>query len=204
MALTLCGNCSTEPNAKTISYFQFIWTIFLLTSAGPFGFEYTVIGVGVGYSLSLITLFAIFYAFPIALISSELSCLMPTRHGQIIWAYRAFNKIHPKLGDFIGFLNAANVLIFWCLNTTVIPIVLVQYLQTMLTGPLGNVATYFVKLAFILSGLILNVFNFQLLRNYIYFMYCYNITFLGSFLLELPEINPSTQWNPCTQTGHLQ
>ena len=63
-----CG--STRQN---LSYFSFIWTTFLLTSAGPFGFEYSVMAVGVGYTLLLIALFAILYAFPIALISSELA-----------------------------------------------------------------------------------------------------------------------------------
>lgn len=193
------GGCVSDPNIKRISYFQFIWTIFLLTSAGPFGFEYTVIGVGVGYTLLLITLFALFYAFPIALVSSELACLMPSRHGQIIWAYRAFNKINPKLGDFVGFLNAANVVIFWCLNTTVIPIVIVQYLETLTSGdPLSNVAIYFIKLAFILSGLILNIFNFSIITR-ITSILCVAIIlpFFIAFFWTLPDINPTTQWVDC-------
>lgn len=137
-----------ESGNKKLSYFSFIWTTFLLTSAGPFGIEYTVVAVGVGYSLVLILGFALVYAFPISLISSELSgfeydfnrlfasiCplytrhyvmvhvlylgLMPSRHGQIIWAYRAFHRVSPRFGDFIGYLNAANAVIFWTLNTAV-------------------------------------------------------------------------------------
>eukprot|EP01083_Nonionella_stella_P203175 741578_1 len=155
---------TTPVDRKRLSYFQFIWTTFLLTSAGPFGFEYSVMAVGVGYSLLLITLFALFYALPISLISSELSGLMPSRHGQIIWAYRAFYKLTPTIGDFIGYMNAANVVIFWALNTAAIPIILIEYLTT-ITGPLSSIATYFIKLAVILSGLILNTLNFCVIAN---------------------------------------
>lgn len=188
---------SSANSGKRISYFQFIWSIFLLTSAGPFGFEYTVVGVGVGYALLLITLFAVFYAFPVALISSELSGLMPARHGQIIWAYRAFYKVSPKLGDFIGFLNASNAVIFWTLNTAVAPIVLIQYLYTM-TGDLSPVVEYFVKLAVILSGLILNIFNFSIITR-ITSILCIAIIipFFVAFFWTLPEINPQTQWIEC-------
>ena len=56
-----------------LTYFEFIFTIFLLTSAGPFGFEYVIEAVGVGYGIILIFTFAVFYCFPIALMSSELS-----------------------------------------------------------------------------------------------------------------------------------
>ena len=63
---------SKSKNGK-LTYFQFVATIFLLTSAGPFGFEYVVVGVGVGYTLLLILLFAIFYCFPLTLVASELS-----------------------------------------------------------------------------------------------------------------------------------
>ena len=48
---------------------------------------------------------------------------MPSNHGQIVWTYRAFHKINPFLGDFIGYINAANTAAFWMLETATIPIV---------------------------------------------------------------------------------
>eukprot|EP01083_Nonionella_stella_P186409 682294_1 len=185
---------SQSSDRKKLSYFQVVWTAFLLTSAGPFGFEYTVSGVGIGDSLLLITLFALVYCLPIALISSELSGLMPSRHGQIAWGYRAFSTLHSDFGDFIGFLNASNIVIFWTLNTAALPIILVQYLTT-LTGPLSGIATYSIKLLVIVSGLILNCFNFSIIAS-ITSVLCVAIIipFFVAFFWQLPYINPATQW----------
>jgi len=181
-----------------ISYFEFIWTIFLLTSAGPFGFEYVVMGVGVGYSLMLIILFALLYSFPIALLSSELNSLMPANYGQIIWAYRAFHNVNPKLADFLGFLNAMNVVVFCMLRAAATPVVLLQYLTTITGSLANNIEKFFIVVAVVVSAAVLNCFQYSLIAR-INTILCILVLlpFFVTFVWQIPEIDPAEQWMPC-------
>jgi len=145
----------------------------------------------------LILLFALFYAFPISLISSELSALMPSRHGPIIWAYRAFYRLHHGFGDFIGYLNAMNMIIFWTVETSLHPIIFNAYLVR-LTGPLSGGVLYAIKAAIIISGFFVNCFDLSVIAN-ITTILCIAmmIPFFVAFFWTLPDIEPSTQWYEC-------
>ena len=155
--------------------------------------EYCVEAAGVGATLIALILLGGFYAFPMCLVSTELSCMMPTNHGSIVWAYRSFYNFSPKIADFIGFINALNQMLIYAVGLSFAPIIFVGYFQT-ITGDLSSGYEYLVMLAVIISAGIVNIFNVKIMGTIVSFLFIFAVgSFLVGFFASLPDIKYS-QW----------
>ncbi len=73
--------------------------LFCLTAAGAFGIEDMIPLSGPGFTLVMLIIFAVIWAYPISQIVSELSAIMPSEGGIYIWVKEA-------LGEFWGFCTS--------------------------------------------------------------------------------------------------
>ena len=73
--------------------------LFCLTAAGAFGIEDMIPLSGPGFTLVMLLIFAVIWAYPISQIVSELSAIMPSEGGIYIWVKEA-------LGEFWGFCTS--------------------------------------------------------------------------------------------------
>ena len=73
--------------------------LFCLTAAGAFGIEDMIPLSGPGFTLVMLVIFAVIWAYPISQIVSELSAIMPAEGGIYIWVKEA-------LGEFWGFCTS--------------------------------------------------------------------------------------------------
>ena len=73
--------------------------LFCLTAAGAFGIEDMIPLSGPGFTLVMLVVFAVIWAYPISQIVSELSAIMPSEGGIYIWVKEA-------LGEFWGFCTS--------------------------------------------------------------------------------------------------
>lgn len=73
--------------------------LFCLTAAGAFGIEDMIPLSGPGFTLVMLIIFAVVWAYPISQIVSELSAIMPAEGGIYIWVKEA-------LGEFWGFCTS--------------------------------------------------------------------------------------------------
>eukprot|EP00697_Spironema_sp_BW2_P011447 gnl/Spiro4/27131_TR13494_c0_g1_i1.p1 gnl/Spiro4/27131_TR13494_c0_g1~~gnl/Spiro4/27131_TR13494_c0_g1_i1.p1 ORF type:complete len:534 (+),score=163.02 gnl/Spiro4/27131_TR13494_c0_g1_i1:56-1603(+) len=76
--------------------------IFFWTVGGPFGIEAAVQSGGPFYSMVALLCVGLFSNVPIALMSAELSLMMPLNGGQALWPL-------PAMGHFVYFLNFGNL-----------------------------------------------------------------------------------------------
>ncbi len=70
----------TKTTHHKLSFIEFVLVASLITGV-PYGMEWCVLAAGVGPTLLSLIGLGIFYAFPMCLVSTELSCMMPTNHG---------------------------------------------------------------------------------------------------------------------------
>ena len=160
--------------------------------------EYCVEAAGVGATLIALILLGTFYAFPMCLVSTELSCMMPTNHGSIVWAYRSFHNFSPKIADFVGFINALNQMLIYAIGLSFAPIIFVGYFET-ITGDLSKWYEYLVMLAVIITAGIVNIFNVKIMSTLVSLLFIFAV---GSFLVgcfaSLPDIKYSEWTQQCS------
>ena len=111
--------------------------------------EYMVNAGGVGLTLLLLPMLYTILYLPQVLMSTELMTLMPTNHGQIAWSYRALSNVDASIfgssiGDFIGFINAMNVLMYFAVTGAWAPIIFAGYFETLI-GDMSWGYLYLVK-----------------------------------------------------------
>ena len=178
----------TTPAISTLSNVQFV-IMSSIISGTPYGSEYIVEAVGIGYTLLFSVLLTFFLAYPFMLIASELACIIPTNHGIIAYVYRGFYCISPAVGDLIGFLNGLNIAVLYCVGSAIQPLIFAQYLET-LTGDLTYGQSYAVMLGVIITGFLLGITNINIIGNTVncIIIACFIPIFLGMFI-SIPSMN---------------
>eukprot|EP01083_Nonionella_stella_P011872 33677_1 len=194
---------SKEPSPDTtkqkagLSFLQFL-ILSSIASGTPYGTEYAVYAMGVEWTIVCIILLSITFSIPAALVSTELMALMPSNHGQIAWSYRAFHNLKYKIfgspiGDFIGYLNATNTLLYYLLAMPLQPIIFSQYLETAL-GPVSSGELYLIQFVVVVIAFIINAFNINIVGRFVNWSICIAmIPFFVGFFWRLPDIRIS-QW----------
>merc|ERR1719353_1323049 len=92
---------SGGPRAGKLGVLQLVGVIFMAVAGGPYGFEDAVGAAGLRKTLMFLVLLPLVWSAPLALMTAELSCLMPENGGHVVWIDRAFGK-------FLGSLNATS------------------------------------------------------------------------------------------------
>lgn len=179
---------ASESSISTLSNVQFV-IMSSIVSGTPYGAEYIVEAVGIGYTLLFSILLIMFLAYPFILIASELACIIPTNHGVIAYVYRGFYCISPEVGDIVGFLNGLNIALLYCVGSAIQPLIFEQYLET-LTGELSYGQSYAVMLGVIVTGFLLGIANIHIIGNTVNFIIiaCMIPIFVGMFI-TIPNMN---------------
>eukprot|EP00958_Prasinococcus_capsulatus_P024218 scaffold3759_cov425-Prasinococcus_capsulatus_cf.AAC.5 len=92
-------------------------------STSPYGFE-DVVGAGGSTATILGMLLApVFWSLPLALMTAELSCMMPENGGHILWVDRAF-------GPFWSYQNGYWSLLSFVFEGALFPVLFMDYLSS--------------------------------------------------------------------------
>ncbi|KAL3676939.1 hypothetical protein R1sor_026887 [Riccia sorocarpa] len=116
---------SSQHQVQLLSTLQLISITFFAVSGGPYGFEPTVGAGGPGLMLLGLLLVPVLWAAPLALMTAELSCMIPESGGHVLWVYRAF-------GPFWSFVNSFFAFTCSVLDNALYPVLFVEYLSALL------------------------------------------------------------------------
>lgn len=97
--------------------------MFCLVSGGPHGLEESVKESGAGMGLLLILVLPLLWAYPIALMTAELTSAIPVEGGYYAWSKRA-------LGPFWGFLCGWWTWLYSLADAAIYPVLFASYLSS--------------------------------------------------------------------------
>eukprot|EP01090_Pellita_catalonica_P020291 TRINITY_DN7181_c0_g1_i1.p1 TRINITY_DN7181_c0_g1~~TRINITY_DN7181_c0_g1_i1.p1 ORF type:complete len:528 (-),score=60.97 TRINITY_DN7181_c0_g1_i1:447-2030(-) len=155
----------TAVNLALIGYF--------LTCAGPFGIESIVEAGGPLIGLIGLLIFPIFWSIPQALMSAELSLMISENGGNVVWIQRAF-------GDFLGWMNAYNLLGNTIASMSVTVVLFIEYLP----HEFPTWQAWLIKVSFVTFLVLINFVGLSLVtRLSLVFMFM----IMAPFVLEVAE-----------------
>jgi amino acid transporter len=125
------GTKEMRPAKRSMSALQLGFLLFFLTAGGPFGIEPAVQAGGALVVIvgSLVTAF--FWAFPQAILATELGLMMDSNGGGFLWVHRAW-------GPFIGWLNGWNAMASSFINLGLLVLLFPGYLSVATTPWVPN------------------------------------------------------------------
>mmetsp|Transcript_46259 Transcript_46259/g.148074 ORF Transcript_46259/g.148074 Transcript_46259/m.148074 type:complete len:547 (+) Transcript_46259:204-1844(+) len=141
---------------RSLSVLQLAGITYFAASGGPYGFE-DVVGAGGGVvTLVGLAVCLLVWSIPIALVTVELSCMMPEMGGHIIWVTRG-------LGPSYGFFNAAMAMMNNAFDTALYPVMFVDYLDEVFKGEdgegMGPLVSTVIKLGVTLGTCMINIWG---------------------------------------------
>lgn len=130
--------------------------LFFIVSGGPYGLEVLVGESGPGVALALIVVTPLIWSVPVALVTAELSSMMPVDGGYYAW-------VKKGLGPFWGFLEGWWSWIASFVDMAIYPVLFATYFAALLEGAgiatLGDdpFARWLIALAVIWPFTLLNI-----------------------------------------------
>eukprot|EP00897_Mesotaenium_endlicherianum_P005212 jgi/Mesen1/4719/ME000241S03766 len=137
---------------RTITLFKLIAMTCAAVAGGPYGFE-DCIGAGGPY-LTLVALLTIpfFWSFPMALMTAELSCMMPDNGGHVLWVDKAF-------GPFWSFQNSYWTLLQAIFEGGLYPVMFMDYISHLMAVELTVACRLMIGLLMIASVALINIYG---------------------------------------------
>ncbi|CUE83756.1 amino acid permease, putative [Bodo saltans] len=123
---------------KKMTWYKMAFLCFVFTAGGPFGLEAVVQTGGPLLAILVTSGVVIFQVFPMVLIVTELSGMMPTNRGSVEWVDRAF-------GHEVGFVNSLLQAVIYMIDLPVYPVLVRGYIASMIHLE-DEVVKYFVTL----------------------------------------------------------
>lgn len=105
---------------RVLGTLKFVAVAFFLVSGGPFGIEPAVVYAGPLPCFLAFLVFPLCWSLPQALVTAELSTLLPSNGGYILWVTTAFN-------DFAGWMIGVNGVVASVLDLSIYPILFAEY-----------------------------------------------------------------------------
>ncbi|EFA79551.1 enoyl-CoA hydratase [Heterostelium album PN500] len=126
-SIRLINNIDETKPPRVISFISFLAVCFFLVSGGPYGAEQAVSAGPPVYVLLAFLVLPFFWAYPLGMITAELSNAVGEDGGASIWAERAFG---PEISMLVGFCGwSANIV-----DLSLYPLLFVQYLSNSFVG----------------------------------------------------------------------
>ncbi|GBG82312.1 hypothetical protein CBR_g34596 [Chara braunii] len=89
---------------------------------GPYGFEDTIGAGGAPLTFIALVLIPCIWSIPLALLTAELSCMIPESGGNVVWVHRAF-------GPFWAFFNGCIASACSILDNALYPVLFIDYVN---------------------------------------------------------------------------
>ena len=170
-------------HVRKIGILQLIGIAFFTTAGGPYGLEVCVQTGGVIVTIIGLIIMPIIYATPQALMTAELSNMMPENGGYVIWVFRAF-------GDFLGYVNAYNAIICNLFDNAIYPTLIMEYYHILYPQHIHGTIVFFLKELIVILGCIVNIQSIRKVGNLgVYTTLIILLPFTLGFIMVLPSIN---------------
>lgn len=145
---------SSSIGKSSVGVIQLACITFFTVAGGPYGFEDTVGAAGGQWTLVGLLVVPFLWSIPLALLTAELSSMIPEAGGHIIWVDKAF-------GQFISFQNGIWSFYTSALDNALYPVMFCDYLEEALypgsEQQLPRLYSYAIKLALVAVITYLNI-----------------------------------------------
>lgn len=138
---------------KSISVPHLIAISFFYICSGPFGQGQVISSAGAKYTFIFTLLVPVFFAVPLALISSEQATRLPMCGGCVEWGY--------VLGGFVGTLNTYVRFLCSVFDNAIYPVMAYDYLLALIPGINKTIYKVITVLVVNLIAIILNIFGLE-------------------------------------------
>ena len=183
-------------NCRKIGYLQLIGIAYFTTAGGPYGLEVCIQTGGITITLIGLIIMPIIYATPQALMTAELSNLLPHNGGYVIWVFRAFY-------DIFGYINAYNAIICNLFDNAIYPTLIMEYYHILYPNHIHGISMFLLKELIVFLGCIINIQSIRKIGNYgIFTTLLILLPFFIGFLISLQSINWNMlNWGPINNDG---
>ena len=173
---------------KKISLLPLIGIVYFTVSGGAFGLEELVSSTGPGLALLLLLATPLLWSLPIALLTSEMTSMLPLHGGYYRWAYFA-------MGPFWGFQEGWWTWLYTFVDMALYPVLFADYARYFFPG-LSGWQHWLVALLVIYSSLLINLFGARLVgRSAVLAFVVVTLPFLLFTLLGAARIQ-NVPWHP--------
>ncbi|MCO5554426.1 hypothetical protein L7F22_007956 [Adiantum nelumboides] len=176
----------SQQSFRLLRVYHLIGITFFAVTSGPFGFEGTVGAVGPVLMQIGLLLFQVLWSAPLALLTAELSCMIPLTGGHVLWIYRAF-------GPFWSFVNSCFAFTCSVLDNALYAVLFVEYLSSLLYGDNHRIAhawSVALRILVILLVTILNVTGIRIIGiSALVLMLAVLSPFAAMLVWGLPRLN---------------
>ena len=191
------GRTTTSTNARRkVGILQLVALAYFTTAGGPFGLEVCVSSGGPLLTLIGLMIMPLLYAAPQALMTAELSNLVPENGGYVLWVFRAF-------GDFWGQVNAYNAALCNLFDNAIYPTLILDYYHILYPHNIRGWGMFFLKEFVVVLGLIINLRSLKNIGNLSFIVGLLVILpFTLGFVIALPKMSFETlSWGPIHHDG---
>lgn len=171
------------PLPPKLTWYKMAFICFIFTAGGPFGMESVMRNGGPLFALIATIGVVLLHVFPMILIVTELSGMMPSNRGSVEWIDRAY-------GHEVGFVSSLLQVIINLIDLSVYPVLVRGYIEAMID--LNSVESYFVGLGVLLFASIPSFFSTSDLGNFAFV--CMGLTiapFVVGVIYGIKDIDPS-------------
>mmetsp|Transcript_253 Transcript_253/g.771 ORF Transcript_253/g.771 Transcript_253/m.771 type:complete len:464 (+) Transcript_253:13-1404(+) len=160
---------------RTLTVLKLVVLAFASVAGGPFGLEESVSAAGPLYTVIGLCTVPWFWSVPMALMTAELSGMMPENGGHILWVDRAF-------GSFWSYQNS-----YWSLFCSIFegglyPVIFMDYIETLLDVEFTSRTRLVIGMLVILATCAINVCGMDTVASA---SVLFTVASLGPFLLML-------------------
>ena len=121
---------------------------------GPYGFEDVIGAAGGMIAIVSVVVIPLFWSIPLALMTGELSCMIPESGGHILWVFHAF-------GPFWSMFNCVLSFVCGILDNALYPALLMDYVSHALDGVtyVPSAVQLVVKCGMVIAATAINLFG---------------------------------------------
>ena len=153
------GQSGAPKRRKKLKWYQLVGVTFFAVCGGDYGIEDTVGAAGSRLTLLGLVVLPWIWSLPIALMTAELSSMIPESGGYVVWVHRAF-------GPFWAHQNAVWNLVANAFDNALYPVMFVDYLQYFpLFRSLDGWSRWFVELLMLAAVTMLNLLGVDVVAD---------------------------------------
>ena len=179
------------PPRPLVSWYQLVGLTFFAVCGGDYGIEDTVGAAGARLTLLGLLLLPWVWSLPIALMTAELSAMIPEAGGYVVWVHRAF-------GPFWAHHNAMWNLVSNAFDNALYPVMFVDYLHYFPAfRRLAFVKRWLLSLSMLASVTGLNLLGVDVVASASTIFAALVISPFGALVVAgLPSLDPSAWMTP--------